>query len=169
MHTYIILRASYRDVVNPDEVGAIESNGIPAPDVLVIQVRDHNVLDNHVAAPHSQPLALDGSITSHSKDGLVAADVDGLSRSLPPGGRRSLAVVTAILDNLLAGGAGAPRCADIARLGALGFGVVILFGEGDDAGLVIGEELGELVNVLGCDGGHAASSSDTSSKTLNLS
>lgn len=161
------LRVSYRDVVNPDEVGAVERDGIPAPDVFVVQVRDNDVLDNHVAAPHPQPLSLDGGPTAHSEDRLVAPDVDGLSRSLPPGGRGSLAAVAALLDDLR--GAVTPGRTHIAGLGTFGLGVVVLFREGDDAGLVVGEELGELVNVFWCDGGCAASSSDTSSETLDLS
>lgn len=88
-------------MVNPDEVGTVERDGIPAPDVFVVQIRDNDVLDNHVAAPHPQPLALDGGLTAHSEDGLVAADVDGLSRSLPPGGCGSVAAVAALLDDLL--------------------------------------------------------------------
>lgn len=161
--------SSYRDVVNPNQVGPIKRDGIATPDVLVVQVRDGNVLDNDIAAPHPQPLALDGSGAPNPKDGLVAADIYGLTGSLVPCGRRSASIVTSVLDDLLTCGASAPGRADIAGLGTLGLCKVVLLGQGDDTGLVIGQKLLELVDVLRCDGSHASTTGDTSGETLNLS
>lgn len=124
--------------------------------------------DDVTAATHPQSLALDGSGTSDAEDGLVAANIDGLTGSLVPGGRRCAAIVTAILDDLLAGGAVTPGCADIAGLYALRLCIVILLREGNDAGLVVSKEFCELVDVLRCDSGLVASASDTLSETLNL-
>lgn len=49
------------DVVDPDEVGAVQSDGITTPDVLRVQVGDPNVLDDDVrsTALDVKTLALD--------------------------------------------------------------------------------------------------------------
>lgn len=36
MCEFVVSRASYRDVVNPDQVGAVKADGIPTPDILMV-------------------------------------------------------------------------------------------------------------------------------------
>lgn len=54
---------SYLDMINPDKVSTVQGDGISTPNVLRVQVRDMNILDNDVAgaADHLKTLPLQNS------------------------------------------------------------------------------------------------------------
>lgn len=66
-------------VVDPDLVGAVEGDGVAAPDVLRVEVGDVDVLDDDVAlaAADAQALADDDALGPDADDGLVAVHVYG--------------------------------------------------------------------------------------------
>jgi hypothetical protein len=72
------------DMVDPDEVAAIEGNSITTPDVLGIQVGDVYVLDDDVLHPagNTETLADNDTRTALSVDGLVGANLDRVETSL---------------------------------------------------------------------------------------
>lgn len=89
------LGEKYRNVVNPDQIGVVEGDGITSPDVFGIDVGDSNVprmllafvnlhlvsffpLDNDIAgtADNSQTLALDYTAGTRSNECLVRGDSD---------------------------------------------------------------------------------------------
>jgi hypothetical protein len=53
----------YLDVINPDHISTVQGDGIAAPNVLRIQVRNVNILNNDVAgtADDLQTLSSDDS------------------------------------------------------------------------------------------------------------
>lgn len=70
--------SAYLDVVDPDHVGAVQSDTITAPDVLGVDVGDVDVLDDDVldAADEAQTLALDDTSRALSDQTLVGLDSD---------------------------------------------------------------------------------------------
>ena len=70
------MRDTRGDVVDPDEVCAVESNGISTPNVVRVNRCDLDVLDDDVAcaADNAQALALDDTGATYSDDGLLGID-----------------------------------------------------------------------------------------------
>lgn len=66
------------DVINPDQVGIVEGDGIATPDVLGVEIRNSNVLDDNVlgTANHANAFTLDGSGGPLSNERLVGVDDD---------------------------------------------------------------------------------------------
>jgi hypothetical protein len=72
------------DVVNPNEVAAVEGNSITTPDILRVQVGDVDVLNNDVlhAAGDTETLANNDTSAALPVDGLVGANLDGVETGL---------------------------------------------------------------------------------------
>lgn len=124
---------SYSDVVDPDVGGASKGDGITAPDVLRVQVRDLDVLNDDVvdAVGHAEALALDDTLAALTDDGLVGGDLNTcdtgsvVGDGVDSGSVRLVVVAPVILvDGLLACASGAPGSATTAGGGALGGGEV---------------------------------------------
>lgn len=66
------------DVINPDEIGIVDSDGITAPNVLGVDIGDSDVLDDDVlgTADHANTLTLDSSSRALSDERLVRVDGD---------------------------------------------------------------------------------------------
>lgn len=81
-----VLTADQRglDVVNPDEVSAIQSNSIATPDVLGIQLRNVDILDDNVACTiaNTQTLAANNTRAANTNNGLVGGYINTLDGSL---------------------------------------------------------------------------------------
>lgn len=146
------------DVVDPDQVGAGEGDGVTSPDVLRVQLRDTDVLDDDVlhAVGHAQTLALDDSGGARAEDGLVRGDLDGAQTGLVvgdlDGGRVGLVVgaPVVLVDGLLASRASSPGSTSRLGGGTLGSGEVEGLGQHDDASLGIREvgDTGSLVSKM---------------------
>lgn len=157
-------------MINPDLVGAIERNSITTPDILGVEVGNVDVLDDDVldTTTHSQTLALDTSLVTHTENGLIRGNINRSPSSLVPRLTRSRLATTIILNNLLELVACAPAGADISRLGALRGGVVKLLGENNDTRVLVGEQLGQLLDGLRMIGSRLATARDTLCETLSL-
>lgn len=135
------------DVVDPDQVGPGEGDGVTSPDVLGVQLRDADVLDDDVlhAVGHAQTLALDDSGGAGAEDGLVRGDLDGAQAGLVvgdrDGGRVGLVVgaPVVLVDGLLASGASSPGSTSGLGCCALSSGEVEGLGQNDDASLGVRE------------------------------
>lgn len=160
------------DVVDPDEIGAGERDGVAAPDVLRVEVRDVDVLDNHVLGTvgDTQSLALNHTRRPDADDRLVAADVDALDTSLVVGNgdggstRTGIAVraPTRLVDGILAAVAGAGVGGGAATGGchaAFGADEVVLLVQDDDTGRGVSEPGLQLVDVGWVLGGCATTTS----------
>lgn len=160
----------YRDVINPDLIGAIERDSITTPDVLGVEVGNVDVLDDDVlgTTTHSQTLALDAGLVTHAENGLVRGNINRSPSSLVPRLTRSRLATTVVLDNLLELVTSAPAGADISRLGALRGGVIKLLGEHNDARLLVGEQLGQLLDGLRVIGSRLATARDALGETFSL-
>lgn len=153
------------DVVNPDQIGSGESDGVAAPDVLGVELGDVDVLDNHVCGSvrDAQTLAPDHTCRPNADDGLVAADIDARDTSLivrDGDGSGASAGVTVraparLVDGVLApiAGAGVGGGAATSLCHAtFGADVVVLLVQDNDTGGGIGEpggQLGDVGRVLG--------------------
>lgn len=135
------------DVVDPDQVGAGQGDGITTPDVLGVELRDADVLDDDVlyAVGHAETLALDDSGGARAEDGLVRGDLDGAQTSIVVGDSDSGSVglvvgaPVVLVDGLLASGACSPGSTSGLGCGALSSGEVEGLGENDDASLGVSE------------------------------
>lgn len=146
------------DVVDPDQVGAGQGDGITSPDVLGVELGDADVLDDDVlhAVGHAQTLALDDSRGAGAEDGLVRGDLDGVQTGLVVGDRDggSVGLVVGapvvLVDGLLASGASSPGSTSGLGGGALGSGEVEGLGQNDDASLGVGEvgDTGEMISTM---------------------
>lgn len=129
-------------MVDPDQVRAGQSDGVTTPDVLGVQFRDADVLDDDVldAVGHAKTLALDHARGAIAEDGLVRSHLDGGETSVvvgdAHGGSIGLVVVTpaVLVDSDLAGIVGAPRSTSSLGGGALSFGEVKGLLENNDTG-----------------------------------
>lgn len=67
------------NVVDPDQVGAGEGDGIAAPDILRVQLSEVHVLDDDVLGTvrKTDSFAADYAFGAFADDALVGADVDG--------------------------------------------------------------------------------------------
>lgn len=106
----------YLDVIDPNHIAAIESDGIATPDVLRVELGDMNVLDDDVAGTIGdiETFALDDAFSARSNQSLVRSNVDGIESRLVvrdrSGGRIGLVVSTPVVlvDGRLTGRVGAP-------------------------------------------------------------
>lgn len=162
-------------MVDPDQVGAIQGDGIATPDVLGVDIGKRNILDNDIlGADNADTLALDGG-TVDADERLVAADQDAQHTGIvvrdAHGGRIRLVVVAPVVlvDGNLARRRGAPRRAAGARGGALGSAKVKGAVDDDDAGLAVAEVADELVGGRGVHGRGGATTGDALGKTLGRS
>ena len=78
---------SHLDMVDPDQVGARDRDGITAPDVLGVDLGEVDVLDDDVLDPvgHVDALALDDTGGALADQGLVGLDLDRVPGSLVVG------------------------------------------------------------------------------------
>lgn len=166
------LSETHSAVVNPDQVGAIQRDGITTPDVAGVDVRECNVLDNDVFnADHANTLALDRG-TALADERLVAADGDTQDTGVvvaDADGRRIRLVVLApvvLVNGHLAGGASTPGGATRAAGRALRAGEVVGALNDDDTGLAVAQVADELVGGRGVHGGGAATTGDAGGETL---
>lgn len=106
----------YLDVIDPDHITAIESDGITTPDVLRVELGDVNVLDDNVAGTIGdiEAFALDNAFGAGSNQSLIRSNDDGIKSRLVVSNRsqgRVGLVVSApvvLVDGRLAGRVGAP-------------------------------------------------------------
>ncbi|KFY13018.1 hypothetical protein V492_03540 [Pseudogymnoascus sp. VKM F-4246] len=116
------------DVVDPDEIGARERDGVAAPDVLRVEVRDVDVLDNHILGSirHAESLPLNHTRRSDPDDGLIAPDIDagdpGLVVRHGDGGRAGAGVAVRAPARLVDGVLAAVAGAGVGGGAAAGFG-----------------------------------------------
>lgn len=70
--------STHGNVVDPDQVGAVDGDTVTAPHVLRVQVLDSNVLDDNVAdaANHAKTFSSDDTLVALANDGLVRVDGD---------------------------------------------------------------------------------------------
>lgn len=148
------------DVVDPDQIRSGQSDGITSPNILRVQLRNANVLDDDVldTVGHAKTLALDYSRCSITKDGLVRGDLDGVEAGIVIGdghsGSTGLVVCAPVVlvDSQLASTVGTPRGTAILGRGALRAGEVKGLLENDHAGfrvLEIRDPIGqELAGAL---------------------
>jgi hypothetical protein len=67
-------------MVNPDKISSGEGKSISTPDILVVQVTNLYVLDDHILAGKGESLSLDNAFGSNAQDSLVGANFDGSFR-----------------------------------------------------------------------------------------
>lgn len=119
-------------LTDPDQVGAVDSDGISTPDVLWVQLGDVDVLDDDVfcALCDVETLPTEDALVAHTDDGLVGADGETCNAGLVVGdldGRRARAGVTigapaCMVDGVLATISGAlVRCRPAAVFGGGAF------------------------------------------------
>lgn len=107
------------DVVNPDLVGAIQTDSITTPDVLRVELRDVDVLDDDIlsTAGQAQTLAANDTGAANTDNGLVRSNCQALETGFVVGasGRRVVtAPVEVGLDSVLAGAAAGVGVGDTA-------------------------------------------------------
>lgn len=161
------------DMVQPDEVAAGHLEGVSAPDVLRVEFRDVDVLEDDVLCPtdETETLASDHTLVADTDDRLVGLDVNGIggrnvigdrhrwiAGATPVGAVKSV-LATALLELLVGivrdgyhpvdtySTSVAVRTATILSLGALGAGEVILLVQKNDTGLIIREPGSKLIDI----------------------
>lgn len=115
-------------MIDPDQVSASQSDGITAPDILRVELRDVYVLDDNVAGSigEVQAFTLDHTLRSRSNDRLIRSHDDGVQTSFvvrDRSGRGTRLVVAApivLVDGSLAASTSPPRSATRARSGGAG-------------------------------------------------
>jgi hypothetical protein len=136
------------DVVDPDEVGAVDGDGVAAPDVGRVDVGEAHVLDDNVlcVADDADALALDYALGALADQALVGADGHAEHTGLVVCDGADFGCVwlvvaapVVLVDGLLAGGSGTPRGASGFSNLAFGTGEVEGLGEDDDARGGVGE------------------------------
>lgn len=165
--------STYGDVVDPDVVGGVESDGITTPDVLGVDVLNLDVLDDDVLGTgDSQTLADNDTLGAGSDDGLVGGNLDGVETGLVVGNRdgggAGLVVVAprVLVDGDLAGGGGSPGSTAGLGSGAVLVGEVEGLGQDDDTGRRVAEVRDQLVVGGGGDGSRRASTGGARGETL---
>lgn len=105
-------------MVDPNQIAAVESNGITAPNIFRVQVSDSDVLDDDVcrAAAEAETFAFDATSRALSQDGLVGCHIDRRTGCFVPGALNRWRLAAVVLNDLLASTSGAP-----ARAGCAGF------------------------------------------------
>lgn len=151
-------------MVDPDQIGAGESDSVTSPDVLGVELGDVDVLDNDVcgAVRYTQTLAPDHTCGPNADDGLVAADIDARDTGLivrdrdGSGASTSVAVraparlVDGVLAAIAGAGVGGGAAAGLCHA-TFGADVVVLLVQDNDTGGGIGEpgrQLGDVGRVL---------------------
>lgn len=127
-------------MIDPYEISVIQSNGITSPDVLRVEVGDHDVLDDDIgrAADDPQSLADNNTAAALTDKRLVAPHSDAQDASLVVRDRdlgcvRLVVCAPSILvDGCLAGGASAPGSTAGAAHGTLAPSEVEGLREDDD-------------------------------------
>lgn len=163
------------DVVDPDQIGVVQGDGVAAPDVLRVEVRDVHVLDDDVlgAADHADALALDDALVADPDERFVGLDGDAKDTGLVVldvhlGRVGLLGVAPAVLvDGSLAAGPSAPGSAAALGSSALGSGEVEGPVKHDDAGLRVAEVGDQLSSGRRVHGAGVATSRDALSKALS--
>jgi len=162
------------NVINPDEVRAINLNGITTPNVLRVELSDVDVLNDDVLGTLDvQTLTLDNTVGTDTNNGLVRVDSNRVQASLIVGnislGALSLVVVAPVIlvDSKLATSTSTPRSAALLGGGSLGTGEVELLVEEDDAGGAVTEHGDQLVGGLGVGTLGVASTGDFGGETLS--
>ena len=95
-------------MVNPNVVGAIQVNGITAPDVLRVKLGDMDVLDDDVfgIVGHAKSLATEDTSTTDTNNGLVRGNRQAFQTSVIIGAFRRWIVTAPVgtvrLDGVLA-------------------------------------------------------------------
>ena len=143
-------------MVNPDVVGAVESDSVTTPDEFGVELGDVDVLDDDVAdtVHQAQTLSTQDTRATHANNGLVGGDFQALNTSVvvrAGKGRVATAPVGAILlDGILARAAAGVR----GGLAALAVGALALAAEEvellvdkDDAGGAVGQPSLQLADV----------------------
>ena len=165
-------------LTNPDLVRSINGNRISTPDVLRVQLRNVNVLNDDIlrAVGNAETLSTDDTLVSNTDERLVrpnrhtgdtrlvVGDLDVL------GSRAGIAVgaPAGVVDGILAAVAGAlvgGRAASSLRGGALGVLEVELLVEHDAARGRVGEPRLELRGAGGDDAGSRAAASGAGCET----
>ena len=155
-----VLAANERslDVVNPDEIGVVDGDGVATPNVFRVKIGDVDVLDDNVGctADDTETLSLDDTGTALADDGLVGSndyaergsvvvrDTDRL------GVRLVVSTPVVLVDGVLTSrsasvGVGA---ASSCRSGTLGVEEVKRLGKDNDSGLRV-TKVGDQLSVRG--------------------
>ena len=103
-------------VVDPDHVGAVESDSVTAPDVLGVELGDLDVLDDDVVGTgnDTETLALNHTGAALTDDGLLGGNSDAKHAGIVvlDAGRRGVGLVVlapvVLVDSGLACGASSP-------------------------------------------------------------
>ena len=161
------------DVVNPDLVGAIQGDSITTPDVLRVELRNVNVLDDDIlhAAGQTQTLAAKDTSTTNTDDGLVRSNRQALETGFVVGASGRWVVTapvgTASLDGILAGAATAVGVWDAAvaiLAGVLTEEVELLVNK-DHTGSVVAQPALQFGNVTGGRRARITTTGGTTGKT----
>lgn len=167
---------THRHVVDPDVGAAVKSDSITTPDVLGVELRDGDVLDNDIVDTTSKTKALakEDTVLAVTDDGLVALDLDRVQSGLVVadiGGGSVRLVVGApvvLVDGDLAGGVGAVGSAAGLGSGALGLTEVEGLREDDGIGVGGGEVVLKLLGGGRGDGLAGSTASGLGTVTLRL-
>lgn len=143
------------DVVNPDLVGAIQGDSITTPDVLRVELRNVNVLDDDIlnTAGQTQTLAAKDTSATNTDDGLVRSNCQALETGVVVSASRRRVVAapvrTVSLDGILAGAATAVgvRDATVAILAGVLAEEVKLLVNKDHTGSVVAQPALQFGNV----------------------
>lgn len=153
------------DVINPDVVGTIESNGITTPDELRVQLGDVNVLNDNIAnTGQAETLTTNDTITANTDNRLVRRNIDTLNASLvvSTSGSWVAATPVGVIDGILASAAAGVGFRDTAlAVGALALRaeVVELLVDEDGTRGAVGQPLGQLGGIARRSGGRTAAAS----------
>jgi hypothetical protein len=159
-------------VIDPNQICPGQLDGIAAPNVLRVEIRNVEVLKNDVlrAADDPEAFASDHAFGANAYNGLVRFDVDRLRTSNIirdfDGGIARAAPVRAVESVLPFGSAGVTvRSTTVLGGGALGVEEIVLFVQQDDARIVVGQPRYQLVDVRRSCGRSIAASSNSASET----
>jgi hypothetical protein len=174
-----VLAADQRrsDVIDPYQIDVVNGDSITTPDVLGVEVRDVNVLDDDVlhTGDKAQALALDDTLAADTNDGLVGLDVDSQRGRLIVGDRHLggirlvVGAPVVLVDSRLAAGRRAIRSTTGLSGSTLGTSEVKRLLKVDDSRRRIGQVGHQLSVRLGHNRRRGAASSDTLGKALGSS
>lgn len=161
------------DMVDPDLVGAIQGDSITTPDVLRVELRDVDVLDDDIldTASQTQTLAAKDTSATNTDDGLVRSNRQALETGFVVGASGRWVVTapvgTASLDGILAGAATAVGVWDAAvaiLAGVLTEEVELLVNK-DHTGSVVAQPALQFGNVTGGRRARITTTGGTTGKT----